>query len=280
MSDDFYTILGVSREASQEEIKKAYRKQAHKYHPDRGGDEEQFKKVNEAYQVLGDEDKRRQYDQFGSAGGAQGNPFGGAQGNPFGFGGQAGGFEFDMGDIFEQFFGGGGQSADRSRARRGRDIEAAIEVSLTDIYLGAEKELSFETHIACDRCEGKQHEPGSTMKTCSTCGGVGKVKQERRTILGMVSNVQACGECYGAGETPERKCTECYGEGRKRDKRNVTVKIPAGIGLNERVRVSDAGEAGIGGATGDLYVRPVLKQKKRVNKKAKKLLEELREEGL
>lgn len=250
MSKNYYDILGIQKGASKDEIKKAYRKLAHQHHPDKGGgDEEKFKEINEAYQVLSDDAKRQQYDQFGSAfgGGQQGNPFGGGG---FGFGQQ--GVDFDIGDIFEQFFGGGGQQGRRAEAR-GRDIETALEITLKEAYTGVQREVSYQTHVVCDKCGGKKHEPGSKMITCPTCRGVGKIKQEQRTFLGIINNVHTCSECRGAKEIPDKKCTKCYGEGRVQDAVNIKVDIPAGIDDGNAVKVAGAGEAGTNGTSGDLY---------------------------
>ncbi|MEX0877426.1 MAG: molecular chaperone DnaJ [Candidatus Spechtbacterales bacterium] len=250
---NYYDILGVSKGASKEEIKKAYRKLAHQHHPDKGGgDEDKFKEINEAYQVLSDDSKRQQYDQFGQSfgGGAQGNPFGG-QGNPF----RGQGVEFDLGDIFEQFFGGGASPGDRRgrRETRGRDIEVSLEITLEEAYLGTQKDVSYQTHVVCERCGGKKHEPGSKMITCPTCRGVGKIKQQQRTFLGVFENVQTCPECNGGGSIPDKKCTKCYGEGRIQDSVNVTVDIPAGISDGSAVKIEGAGEAGTNGSSGALY---------------------------
>ncbi|MDX1608158.1 MAG: molecular chaperone DnaJ [Candidatus Spechtbacterales bacterium] len=265
MAKDYYDVLGVPKGASKEEIKKAYRKKAHKYHPDKdGGDEEKFKEVNEAYQVLGDEKKRQQYDQFGSAFGGAGGP--GAGGfNPFGaqggFSQSQQGFEFDIGDIFEQFFGGSaGGFGGRSRSSRGgRNIEMQTEITLEEAFHGKKEELSYETYVLCDRCEGKRHEPESKMVTCPTCRGVGRIQQKQRTILGTINNVAACPECKGNKEIPDKKCKKCYGEGRVQDTKKVTVEIPAGIGDGNTIHVEGAGEVGENGIAGELYLRVNIK---------------------
>lgn len=245
---DYYKVLGVDKNASQDEIKKAYRKLAHKHHPDRGGEEDEFKKINEAYQVLSDPKKRQKYDRFGSSfeGGRQGGF------NPNGFGG-AEGFNVDFDDIFEQFF-GGGRPGGRSK-NKGRDIEIGIDITLEDAFSGMEKELTYDTYITCERCDGKRHEPDSGMTTCTTCSGVGKIKQKQNTFFGMLSNVKVCPDCKGAGEVPEKKCKKCYGEGRVRDQKTTKIKIPAGIHNNDVIKVAGAGEAGISGSAGSLYVR-------------------------
>lgn len=251
MSKDYYQILGVNKGASEDEIKKAFRVLAHKYHPDKeGGDEAKFKEVNEAYQVLSDSKKRAQYDQFGSAGPG----FGGFGGQ--GFGGQ--GANFDMGDLGEMFgdmFGFGGQGR-RSRATsRGGDIEVNVTVSFHDAAFGTEKTLELYKPVACGACSGTGIPPGSKMMTCKTCGGQGRVRQMQRTILGSFEAVAPCGPCRGSGNVPEKECKECGGVGVKREKTSMTVKIPAGIDHGETIRVQGGGEAGPHGAqNGDLYL--------------------------
>ncbi|MDP4010433.1 MAG: DnaJ domain-containing protein [Candidatus Spechtbacteria bacterium] len=272
MAKDYYETLEVQKNASKEEIKKAYIKLARKYHPDRGGDEEKFKEINAAYQILSDDSKRRQYDQFGNVFEGAGQGAGGF--NPFG----QGGVEFDFGDIFEQFF--GGSSGAHAGRQGGRDIQMSMEISLSDAYLGTEKDISFDTHVMCDRCNGKRYEPGSKTITCDRCRGVGRVKETRNTFLGAISNVSICNECFGIGSIPEKKCTKCYGEGRVEDKRNIKVNIPAGVVTGDTIRVAGAGEAGFNGKTGDLYVSIRIKKPGRISLKARELLEKLREEGL
>ena len=260
MSKDYYNTLGVSKGASKEEIKKAYRKLAHQYHPDKGGgDEDKFKEINEAYQVLSDDSKRQQYDQFGQSFNGGSGPFGAGGFDPFG--GAQGGVDFDLGDIFEQFFGGGASSGARRgrRETRGRDIEVNLEITLEEAYSGVQKDVSYQTHVVCERCGGKKHEPGSKMITCPTCRGVGKIKQQQRTFLGVFENVQVCPECRGGGSIPDKKCTKCYGEGRVQDSVNVTVDIPAGISDGSALTVEGAGEAGTGGSSGALYAHITVK---------------------
>ncbi|MDX1535840.1 MAG: DnaJ domain-containing protein [Candidatus Spechtbacterales bacterium] len=271
---DYYKVLGVDKSASQDEIKKAYRKLAHKHHPDRGGQEDEFKKINEAYQVLSDPKKRKQYDQFGSSyenmGGQGFNP------NDFGFGG-AGGFNVNFEDIFDFF---GGAQAQGARRSRGRDIEVIIEIALTEAYLGVQKNISIETRIFCDRCKGKRHEPDSKMTTCKTCGGIGSVKEDAFIGPLSVPVKRPCSECYATGKVPELKCKKCYGEGVVTGKKDITIDIPAGVMPGDRIRVQGAGEASPNGKSGDLYVNIKLKKSGRLSKKAKKLLEELKREGL
>lgn len=253
MAKDYYNILGVNKDASADEIKKAYRKLAHQHHPDRGGDESKFKEANEAYQTLSNTEKRSQYDQLGST-------FNNASGgfDPRGFGGGQGGFNINFEDIFEQFFAGGARTKTRTRSDvRGRNVEIAIDITLEQAYLGETRDISLDTHITCDRCEGKQHEPGSKMKTCPTCEGSGQVSHTQNTFLGSFSNVSICPECRGARNIPEKKCRKCSGEGRVRGKRDVHVNIPPGIHSGDAIKIPTAGEAPpvSSGQAGDLFVR-------------------------
>lgn len=268
--NDYYKTLGVPRGASKDEIKKSYRKLAHKYHPDRGGDESKFKEVNEAYQTLSDDAKRQQYDQFGRTFNNRASGFSSQGFNPFSSAsGQGMNFEFDMGDIFEQFF--GGSSSKRKRQTSGRDIEIIINITLEDAFRGLKKDLEFDTYIVCDTCKGTQHEPDSKLITCKTCSGVGKIRRSQNTILGMISNVQICPECMGKGEVPEKKCRKCIGEGRVRSKRKITVDIPRGISSGDRIKVSEAGEAGLHGTSGDLYLRVHINPHKEFSRKGNDL---------
>lgn len=249
MGKDYYNILGVERGASKDEIKKAFRAKAHEHHPDKGGDEAKFKELNEAYQVLGDEDKRRQYDQFGSnfeQAGAGG--FGGFSG----FGGQNVNFE-DLGDIFGDMFGFGGR---HQRTQRGGDVLVDVSLSFKESVFGVEKEISLTKNNACDRCGGVGAEPGSKMRTCNTCDGKGFTVNVQRTMLGNVQMRNACRECGGDGEIPEVKCTECSGDGYTRGKKVLRVDIPAGVENGMRIRVRGEGESiGSAGEPGDLYLQ-------------------------
>ncbi|MEZ4086744.1 MAG: molecular chaperone DnaJ [Candidatus Gracilibacteria bacterium] len=261
MADDYYKTLGVSKDATDQDIKKAYRKMALKYHPDKHkGDkdaENKFKEVNEAYEVLSDKQKRQQYDQFGSAG------FGGGGGAGFQGGFNANGFDFSQfsgaggfADIFETFFGGGGAPRQKSNGpQQGRDIEFRMELSFEDAAFGTEKELSISKPVSCDHCHATGAEPGSKSVTCKTCNGTGEVRTVRQTILGQMATAAPCGECHGEGRIHEKKCSVCHGATRiKRDER-VKVKIPAGVDNDSTIRLSGKGEAGaFGGPNGDLYV--------------------------
>jgi len=256
---DYYEVLGVSKDASADEIKKAFRKAAVKHHPDKeGGDETKFKEINEAYEVLKDQQKRQRYDQFGHAGvgGASG---GGAGGNPFegfgGFGGQNVNFDFGdggLGDIFSQFFGGGQQ---QSRGpRRGRDVETSITLTFEEAVFGVERELELTMDDECSHCHGTTVEPGHSMKTCPTCGGSGQRVQMMNTIFGQIQQQTTCPDCKGTGQVPEKVCTVCHGKGTERRKQDLTVKIPAGIDDGATIRLRERGEAIGGGGRGDLYV--------------------------
>lgn len=262
---DYYDVLGVAKGASDDEIKKAYRKLAMKYHPDKGGskeDEEKFKAGNEAYSVLSDAQKRKQYDQFGHA---NPNGAGNAGGNPYGAGGFGGGFDpsgFNInmddlggfGDIFETFFGGGGGRG-RSRVHKGADIEAEIRISFEDAVFGVERDFSLLKMNVCNKCKGNGAEPGVGMKTCPTCHGKGQVQTEQHTIFGSFASAQVCPECHGQGKVPEKKCTKCHGAGRLKEQVTVKVKIPAGVDDGQTIRVNGNGEAGeIGTQPGDLYL--------------------------
>ncbi len=258
---DYYQILGVSRDASLEEIKKAFRKLAHKYHPDKeGGDEEKFKEINEAYQVLSDEKKRRQYDQFGrtfegaeAGGGFQG--FGDfadffRQGNF-----QGNGFGFDFGDIFSDFFSGGERSGASHFSRaRGKDIQIDLTIDFLEAITGTEREVELEKNSLCPHCQGSGAEPGKGFEKCSFCQGTGKIEKVQRTILGSFRTVSPCPHCQGTGKVPKEKCSVCGGTGIKREKEKIKIKIPAGVNEGDTLKVAGKGEAAPGGVVGDLYV--------------------------
>ena len=265
MASDYYNILGVPKGASDDEIKKAYRKLAHKHHPDKqGGDEKKFKEINEAYQVLSDKSKRTQYDQFGrtfEGGSAQGGPgFGGFDFSGFqGFGRQGSqGFDFDFSggggfeDIFADIFGGGTRTRRKSR---GQDIQVDMEIDFSEMTRGAEKEINLYKSVVCDRCGGKGAEPGSKIKTCPTCGGSGRVQKTSRSFFGSFSQVTECPECHGEGTVPDKKCAKCGGDGRVKEEKRIKINIPAGIQNGQAISVPGQGEAGGKGAQpGDLYV--------------------------
>jgi len=258
---DYYKILGVEHSASKEEVKRAFHKLAHKYHPDKkGGDEAKFKEVNEAYQILSDEKKRTQYDTFGQAGAN----FGGEGGGPFGgfdfsqFAGAAGGqgFEFDLGSIFSDFFGGEGSGG--RRARRGRDISVDIQISFAESIFGTQREVLLNKVMACAVCDGNGAKPGSKLKTCPTCNGRGKIHETQRSFIGSFTTTRECGACRGRGQAPEEKCARCGGLGVEKRAQATKIMVPPGIESGEMIRLAGEGEAAVGGqsgAPGDLYVR-------------------------
>jgi molecular chaperone DnaJ len=257
MAKDYYQILGVSRGASSEEIKKAFYKLAHQHHPDKGGDEKKFKEINEAYQILSNKEKRDQYDKFGQVfeGGAGFDP-----GFDFGsgFGRQGMNFEFDFGDLsdlMEDFFGFGSAKGKRD-FKQGKDIEVEMEIPLQDVFKSGEKEILLEKFVICSRCQGKGAEPGTNIKECFSCRGTGQVQQIKRTPLGSFTRSAVCPECGGEGFRPEKPCNVCQGEGRIKGKEQIKVFIPAGVDTNQVIKIKGKGEAGRKtGKPGDLYVR-------------------------
>ncbi|OGH64992.1 MAG: molecular chaperone DnaJ [Candidatus Magasanikbacteria bacterium RIFCSPHIGHO2_01_FULL_41_23] len=264
MAKDYYKIIGVEKTANAEEIKKAFRKLAHQHHPDKkGGDEAKFKELNEAFQVLGNEEKRKQYDQFGADFEQQGGFGGGAGWEDFmrAARGQQGGFQngaqFDFGggfgDLFGDFFGGGNS---RGGQKRGQDIQVDVELNFREAVFGIEKEIHLTKRNACAVCNGSGAEPGSGHKKCAVCGGQGQVRRVQQTILGAMQSVATCDNCHGAGNVAEKKCKHCNGGGVERNDSKYTIKIPAGIDDGGTIRLSGKGEhPGVGGVAGDLYVR-------------------------
>jgi molecular chaperone DnaJ len=256
MAKNYYETLGVDKKASQDDIKKAFRKLAHKYHPDKGsGDETKFKEITEAYSILSDDKKRREYDTYGQAfpGGQPGA--GGAGFGGFDFSGfQNGGVEFDLNDLFGSFgdvFGGGRQS----RVHRGRDISIDIQVSFKEAALGAKRTVLLAKVSTCDVCKGNGAKPGTEMDTCKTCGGAGRIRESRRSILGDFTSVRPCTTCEGTGKVPKEKCENCKGHGVLRKEQEVHIDIPAGMDDGEMIRLPQQGEAAKGGIAGDLYVK-------------------------
>ena len=264
---DYYEILGVTKQASQDEIKKAFHKLAHKYHPDKGGDEKKFKEINEAYQVLSDAQKRQQYDQFGKGFdqmGGGGNPFGGDFTWSWQNQNQNVDFE-DLGDIFENLFsfggGGGGRRAAKKDIRRGKDIQVEIEILLEETLKPIHKKITLAKQVVCHRCHGNGAEPGTKINECVMCRGQGQVQEVKRTILGSYTSFTVCPECRGDGTKPEKACNVCRGDGRLKGQEEIEFDIPAGIDNHQIVEVNGKGEAGKrGGKSGNLYVRVYIKK--------------------
>ena len=244
---DYYEVLGLQKGASKEEIKRAYKKLSKKYHPDINKEpdaDEKFKEIAEAYEVLSDEQKKAQYDQFGHAGMGQGAGFGGAD-----FGG-FGGFE----DIFSSFFGGGARR-DPNAPRKGDDLQYQMNVSFEEAVFGVEKEISVKKEVTCDTCNGSGAKPGTKVNTCQTCHGRGQVHVEQNTPFGRVRTERTCPDCGGTGKTFEEKCHDCHGTGRVVKTVKIKVNVPAGVDNGQQIRLSGQGEPGInGGPQGDLYV--------------------------
>lgn len=274
---DYYEVLGVSKGASADEIKKAFRKLAIEHHPDRGGDETKFKEVNEAYEVLKDDKKRQRYDQFGHAGvgGSSGSP----SGNPFeGFGG-AGGQEmhFDfgdlgLGDIFSSFFGGGPQG--QRRSARGRDVEANIEIGFEEAVFGTESDITLNLQDNCEHCKGSTVEPGYELKTCNNCKGSGQTTRVTQTIFGNIQQATVCNVCRGRGKIPEKVCSVCKGQGTQTKKQTITLKIPAGVDDGATIRLREHGEAIANGPKGDLYVNIRVKPHKKFTREGSLIISE------
>ena len=266
---DYYEILGVEKSASDAEIKSAFRRLAKKYHPDLNKDDpsatEKFKEVQEAYEVLGDENKRSQYDRFGHAG------VGGASGAGFnGFGGGFSGFEgadFDFGDIFDNIFGGGfssngfgGRSGSQNRKTRGSDLLMRVDLKFEESVYGIEKDFDLDVVEDCEECQGKG---GFEEKTCDTCHGSGTITTEQHTILGSFLSKTTCPDCSGRGKTFQKTCSNCRGKGKVKNHKTITVTIPSGIATGDRLRVAGKGNAGSnGGPNGDLYLEFVVKEHK------------------
>ena len=260
---DYYEVLGVSKDADEDTLKKAYRKLAKKYHPDANpGDKEaeaKFKEASEAYSVLSDPQKRQQYDQFGHAAFEQG---GGA-----GYGGGFGGFDFnggDMGDIFGVIFGdifGGGRSRSRSGPMKGANVRTAVRITFEEAVFGCEKEIEINYKEVCSSCNGTGAKPGTSPQTCTKCNGKGKIMYTQQSFFGQVQNVQTCPECNGTGKVIKEKCPNCYGTGYKTVRKKFKVSIPAGIDNGQCIRMAGGGEPGTnGGERGDLLVEAVVSQ--------------------
>lgn len=277
MSKDYYSILGVNKNASQEEIKKAFRKLAHEHHPDKAnGNEAKFKEVNEAYQTLGNKEKRSQYDQFGttfdSAGmGGQSGFAGNWQDFARQYGAHSGGFRTninfeDIGDIFgdigdmffargESAFGGGRNKTRRTHSSSGEDIQVEMTIDFKEAVFGAEKIILLEKLSACDRCSGNGYEKNTKIISCPQCNGSGQIQHTQRTIFGAFSSISVCPTCKGEGKKPERFCSKCRGEGREKNKSQIKITIPAGIDSGQTIKISSQGNFGVkGSSAGDLYI--------------------------
>ncbi len=260
MAKNFYDILGVSKSASADEIKKAYRKLAHQHHPDKNkGDEAKFKEVNEAYQVLSSAEKRQQYDQYGQTfdqaqrNGQGYNPygggFGGFQGNPF----EGAQVEWDLGDIFGDLF--GMRQQQQARRTRGVDLEMQLNITFEEAVFGVEKSISLEKKDKCSICRGNGAEPGTKIETCPKCHGQGNIRTTRATIFGNIQSNVTCDRCDGDGKIPEKPCHTCKGKGVLKQEKTLNVKIPAGIDNGQRIRIAGEGEVGYRDSqAGDLYL--------------------------
>lgn len=273
---DYYEVLGVAKGASADELKKAYRKAAVKYHPDKeGGDEAKFKEVNEAYDVLKDAQKRQRYDQFGHAGvggSGGGGGYGAAGGNPFeGFNGQSFDFGDGLGDIFSQFFGGGQR---QQAAKRGRDVEVTLQLTFEEAVFGLETSIDLDIDDECPHCHGTTVEPGYDMKTCPTCHGAGQQTRVMNTMFGAIQQSVVCPTCNGRGKIPEKECTVCHGKGTQRKKQAIKLKVPAGIDDGSTIRLSGRGEAITDGQKGDLYVNIRVKAHKKFTREGDIILSE------
>lgn len=259
MTKDYYKILGVEKSATPDQIKKAYYNLAHQHHPDKQGDAEKFKEINEAYRVLSDKDKRAHYDQYGSV----------PQDGPQGFNWQQGqGMDFDFqnfdfggfGDIFEEFFGGGG-GAGRRGHKRGADIQVEIELTLEEAFAGVKKTFSLNRQTTCSKCSGSGAQPGTEIKKCATCQGSGYVQKMIRTPFGAISQKGVCPDCQGEGSRPQKPCSQCQGQGISTERKNIEINIPAGIDSNQVITVQGKGHAGKRNTPpGDLYARVLVRQ--------------------
>lgn len=252
---DYYDVLGVGKDASEADIKKAYRKLSKKYHPDinKAPDAEaKFKEVNEAYETLSDSQKRASYDQFGKAGmdGAGGNPFGGG----YSQGGDYGGFG-DFGDIFSQFFGGGSRAANPNAPRQGEDLQYRMDLKFEEAIFGKETKITYSRNATCHTCDGSGAKPGTSPVTCPKCQGTGFVEVEQQSPLGRIRSRQACDRCGGKGKIIENPCETCHGTGKERQSHEIKVTVPAGVEDGQQMRLEGQGEAGEnGGPYGDLYI--------------------------
>lgn len=246
---DYYEILSVDRGASQDDIKKAFRRLARQYHPDvnkESGAEERFKEINEAYEVLGNEQKRSTYNRFGHAG----------VGGTGGYGGYGGFDDIGISDIFEEFFGGfGGRTRRRTAPRRGRDLQYRLTIEFEEAIFGGERDIEIERTETCSTCQGSGAAPGTTPTRCNTCNGAGEVQRVQQTLLGRMVNIATCPDCRGSGQVVATPCPECSGNGQVRQTRHLTISIPAGVDHGTRIRITGEGEPGArGGPSGNLFI--------------------------
>lgn len=271
--EDYYEILGIDRAATNDEVKKAYRRLAHKYHPDKGGDGEKFKKISEAYSILSNKDKRAQYDRFGSSFNAyQSAP--GTDGAPFGFNFQQSDFgnifnDFDLGDIFDFAF----KQNTYHPNNQGEDIHILIELGLSEVLKIQHKKVSLKKKIICHRCQGSGSEPSTLLKECTACRGKGRVHQVKRTIFGNMAHYTVCPECQGTGEVPEKACNICHGQGRIDQEISIDLEIPAGVDNGQVLKFNNSGHAGFRKQpSGDLYVKVNIKAHKEFNRQGDDLI--------
>jgi len=278
---DYYAILGVEKSAGEADIKKAFHKLAHKYHPDKsGGDDARFKEVNEAYQVLSDIKKRKEYDTYGQTFGEGGNPFSGRGGSASGWdfsgftqgfgGGQAGFEEMDLGDIFGDVFGGR-----RRSANRGKDISIDIQVSFSESIFGTDRDVMLHKLGACESCNATGDKPGSQKKKCEKCNGAGRIREARRSLLGQFMTERECTECHASGQVAEEHCSTCKGKGVLKKNETVKIKIPSGINDGEMIRLTGGGEAVAHGTTGDLYIKIHVESSKQFKREGSNLTKNL-----
>lgn len=276
---DYYEVLGITKSASPDEIKKAFRRLAVKYHPDKeGGDEEKFKEANEAYEVLSNPDKRQRYDQFGHAGvggSAASDGFGGFGG----FNGQNVNFDFGdmgLGDIFGSFFGQGFGGQRSQQQARGNDVQTSVTLTFEEAVFGIEKEIKLTLDDTCSHCKGTTAEPGYELKTCDTCKGAGQTTRVMNTILGAIQQNVVCPTCHGRGKVPEKQCSVCHGKGVERREQRMTLKVPAGVDDGAVIRLQGHGEAVAGGEKGDLYVGIRVKPHKKFTREGDLILSQER----
>lgn len=273
MAKNYYEVLGVDKKATKDDIKKAFRKLAQKHHPDKGGDESKFKEITEAYSVLADEKRRREYDSYGqtfAGGGAQGFDFSNFQGFQQG----GGGVEFDLSDLFGEFgdIFGAARGGGSRRVRRGRDISIDVEVTFKESIMGAKRSVLITKIGTCETCSGSGAKPGTDLETCKTCNGAGRVHETRNSPLGAFTSVRSCPACDGTGKVPKEKCPTCTGHGILRKEEEIKLEIPKGIDDGEMIRMPGRGEAVKGGIPGDLYVKVHVKAHQTFRKEGANLI--------